>query len=501
MENPNILQVPPRSPCLVNPPVMGHTINHRFTTAIKLMATCDLCQKQVFLGLKCTECKYRCHKDCKPNVPPSCGLPKELVNEFIRTTLSHPTPPPSTGNTSPSSSWRGGRKHNHNPDSSSPGSSCNSSSPSSPAPFSSQYSGGSSTSGGGTMSKTPLSATKMVSQFNFPEVTVTSQHGNNNTCTKTLHSSSSSGIDNNSSYEDICSTTPTQNESSTLNTLINSNCSNISTGTFQSTTSINSSATGYSDLSRRRMKTPVIVQMHTDLSDTHKSNDSDKTASQSGSTSASTDSDRTPVRLDSTEEGDSGNWHRQNSTSMKEWDIPYTDLNFQEEIGKGRFGTVHRAHWHGDVAVKILNENYLNDERNLESFRLEVANFRKTRHENLVLFMGACMNPPNLAIVTSLCKGKTLYTMIHIHNEKFALNKITIIAQQICQGMGYLHARGISHKNLRTKNIFLENGKVIITDFGLFSSIKLQYCDLGLGIPYGWLCYLSPELIRSLTPY
>lgn len=233
MENPNILQVPPRSPCLVNPPVMGHTINHRFTTAIKLMATCDLCQKQVFLGLKCTECKYRCHKDCKPNVPPSCGLPKELVNEFIRTTLSHPTPPPSTGNTSPSSSWRGGRKHNHNPDSSSPGSSCNSSSPSSPAPFSSQYSGGSSTSGGGTMSKTPLSATKMVSQFNFPEVTVTSQHGNNNTCTKTLHSSSSSGIDNNSSYEDICSTTPTQNESSTLNTLINSNCSNISTGTFQ----------------------------------------------------------------------------------------------------------------------------------------------------------------------------------------------------------------------------------------------------------------------------
>lgn len=231
--NPNVLQVP-RSPCtpLVNPPVMGHTINHRFTTAIKLMATCDLCQKQVFLGLKCTECKYRCHKDCRPHVPPSCGLPKEFVDEFIKT-LSHPTPPSSTGNTSPStSSWRGRKLNHNNPDSSSPGSSCNSSSPSSPAPFSSQYSGGSSTSGGGTMSKTPLSATKTVSQFNFPEVTVTNQHGNSTACTKTLHSSSSSGIDNNSSVEDICST-PTQNESSTLNTLINSNCSNISAGTIQ----------------------------------------------------------------------------------------------------------------------------------------------------------------------------------------------------------------------------------------------------------------------------
>lgn len=39
--------------------------------------------------------------------------------------------------------------------------------------------------------------------------------------------------------------------------------------------------------------------------------------------------------------------------------------------------------------------------------------------------------------------------------------------------MGYLHARGIVHKDLKSKNIFLENGKVVITDFGLFSVTKL----------------------------
>ena len=48
----------------------------------------------------------------------------------------------------------------------------------------------------------------------------------------------------------------------------------------------------------------------------------------------------------------------------------------------------------------------MEDEATLEAFRLDVATFRKTRHENVTLFMGACMNPPKLAIVTSLCKGE-----------------------------------------------------------------------------------------------
>ncbi len=51
-------------------------------------------------------------------------------------------------------------------------------------------------------------------------------------------------------------------------------------------------------------------------------------------------------------------------------------------------------------------ENTDDAEATLEAFRLDVSTFKKTRHENLLLFMGACMNPPKLAIVTSLCKGK-----------------------------------------------------------------------------------------------
>ncbi|CAD6995865.1 kinase suppressor of Ras 2 [Ceratitis capitata] len=542
--NPNNLQVP-RSPGTL-PLGMGHTISHRFAKVFQVMSTCDLCQKQMFFGLKCRECKYRCHKDCEPNVPPSCGLPSGFVDEFKKTFNDHvgfsSLQHTQTGaNTSPV--LRPQR------DSSSPGSSCNSSSPSSPALFNLQQqhstshpgnvfipssgnmmssSGGGSSSTSSNMLSTPSSFHKQSSQFNFPDVTITSNCNQAiGGTTQTLYSSQNSGMESTSGelislqqsdYQDsnnsISSSTNKSNhgsESLSYSTVVtcvgsyhsSSNSSTVIASTNSTVHSISSSIVSSTGSFYPRKLSSAGVDKRdpfTELADTHKSNDSDKTVSLSGSTSASTDSDRTPIRLDSTEDGDSGNWPRQNSLSLKEWDIPYSDLLLLESIGKGRFGTVHRALWHGDVAVKLLKEDYLDDEHMLEAFKLEVANFKKTRHENLVLFMGACMNPPHLAIVTSLCKGNTLYTYIHVRRDKFTINRTTLVAQQISQGMGYLHARGIHHKDLRTKNIFLENGKVIITDFGLFSSTKLLYCEMGLGVPNGWLCYLGPELMRALLP-
>lgn len=36
------------------------------------------------------------------------------------------------------------------------------------------------------------------------------------------------------------------------------------------------------------------------------------------------------------------------------------------------------------------------------------------------------------------------------------------------QGMSYLHAKGIVHKDLKSKNVFYDTNRVVITDFGLF---------------------------------
>ncbi|XP_063395832.1 kinase suppressor of Ras 2-like isoform X1 [Mytilus trossulus] len=216
-----------------------------------------------------------------------------------------------------------------------------------------------------------------------------------------------------------------------------------------------------------------------------------------------------PERVNSVDSQDDplgGNLWRQNSLSvtLKEWDIPYEQLVIEESIGTGRFGIVYKGHWHGKVAIKMLHmDSDTDNQAQLSAFKQEVAMLKKTRHDNLILFMGACMKPPHLAIVTSYCSGQTLYAYVRSTKEKVQMNKAILVASQIAQGMGYLHARGIIHKDLKSKNIFLENGKVVITDFGLFNVTRLCHGNRKgewLNISPGWLCYLAPEVIRQLQP-
>jgi len=269
-----------------------------------------------------------------------------------------------------------------------------------------------------------------------------------------------------------------------------------------------------------------VAPISSPILDSIKSYDSDKTlsgSSGSGTTAVGrSDSQDSRVSYEDPSWG-GGNHNRHHSISYREWDIPYEEIAIGAKIGSGRFSTVHKGSWRGDVAVKLLHEGEnVEDEATLEAFRKEVATFRKTRHENLILFMGQsrCSDPPRLAIVTSLCKGNTLYTTLHLRRDKFSMSKIVIIAQQITNGMGYLHDKGIVHKDLKSKNVFLENGRAIITDFGLVN-VARKLCSTGsikgkgkdsakkftfdeqqhrecMSIPKGWLCYLAPEIMQNL---
>ena len=92
-------------------------------------------------------------------------------------------------------------------------------------------------------------------------------------------------------------------------------------------------------------------------------------------------------------------------------------------------------------------------------FKNELLNYKKTRHDNVELFLGACLMLPNLAIVTRNYRGWRLD--VHIRDNSPSLDHARMIAEHIGQGLGYLHSRGIVHRDLRPANVMFDQaGKV-----------------------------------------
>ncbi|XP_074049646.1 serine/threonine-protein kinase B-raf isoform X1 [Macrotis lagotis] len=188
--------------------------------------------------------------------------------------------------------------------------------------------------------------------------------------------------------------------------------------------------------------------------------------------------------------------------SSDDWEIPDGQITVGQRIGSGSFGTVYKGKWHGDVAVKMLNVTAPTPQQ-LQAFKNEVGVLRKTRHVNILLFMGYSTKP-QLAIVTQWCEGSSLYHHLHIIETKFEMIKLIDIARQTAQGMDYLHAKSIIHRDLKSNNIFLhEDLTVKIGDFGLATvksrwSGSHQFEQLS-----GSILWMAPEVIRmqDKNPY
>nr|4XV1_A Chain A, Serine/threonine-protein kinase B-raf [Homo sapiens]4XV1_B Chain B, Serine/threonine-protein kinase B-raf [Homo sapiens]4XV2_A Chain A, Serine/threonine-protein kinase B-raf [Homo sapiens]4XV2_B Chain B, Serine/threonine-protein kinase B-raf [Homo sapiens]4XV3_A Chain A, Serine/threonine-protein kinase B-raf [Homo sapiens]4XV3_B Chain B, Serine/threonine-protein kinase B-raf [Homo sapiens] len=194
--------------------------------------------------------------------------------------------------------------------------------------------------------------------------------------------------------------------------------------------------------------------------------------------------------------------HHGSRDAADDWEIPDGQITVGQRIGSGSFGTVYKGKWHGDVAVKMLNVTAPTPQQ-LQAFKNEVGVLRKTRHVNILLFMGYSTKP-QLAIVTQWCEGSSLYHHLHASETKFEMKKLIDIARQTARGMDYLHAKSIIHRDLKSNNIFLhEDNTVKIGDFGLATeksrwSGSHQFEQLS-----GSILWMAPEVIRmqDSNPY
>ncbi|XP_062194397.1 serine/threonine-protein kinase CTR1 isoform X2 [Phragmites australis] len=180
--------------------------------------------------------------------------------------------------------------------------------------------------------------------------------------------------------------------------------------------------------------------------------------------------------------------------------IPWNELVLKEKIGAGSFGTVHRADWHGsDVAVKILMEQDFHPER-FREFMREVAIMKSLRHPNIVLFMGAVTEPPNLSIVTEYLSRGSLYKLLHRSGAKEVLDERRRLnmAFDVAKGMNYLHRRNppIVHRDLKSPNLLVDKKYTVkVCDFGL-SRLKANTFLSSKSLA-GTPEWMAPEVLRD----
>ncbi|XP_033745987.1 serine/threonine-protein kinase B-raf-like isoform X4 [Pecten maximus] len=233
---------------------------------------------------------------------------------------------------------------------------------------------------------------------------------------------------------------------------------------------------------------PIIRVNHSTHSPPNSTPDSPTNSGAHHQKSSSTDVDRRIRR------------HRRDSN--EDWEIPAEDIQMGPRIGSGSFGTVYRGYYHGHVAIKRLNVTDPTPQQ-LKAFKNEVAVLRKTSHMNILLFSG-WTSRPQLAIITQWCEGSSLYKHLHITENRFEMVTLMEISRQTSQGMDYLHAKSIIHRDLKTNNIFLtDNLTVKIGDFGL-ATVKTRWSGSHqFQQPTGSILWMAPEVIRmkEANPY
>ena len=114
---------------------------------------------------------------------------------------------------------------------------------------------------------------------------------------------------------------------------------------------------------------------------------------------------------------------------VDEWNIPYENIRILERVGCGPVGEVYRGNWHGEVAIKRFNLLDATPEQ-IGRFKEEVSILKKTRHENLALFMGASLTVPNLAIVTRyicVCVSACVCVCVCAYCQNYNTRVYTII--------------------------------------------------------------------------
>lgn len=175
--------------------------------------------------------------------------------------------------------------------------------------------------------------------------------------------------------------------------------------------------------------------------------------------------------------------------------VRYEDFKLVMLLGRGTFGKVYLAELNATkqlYAIKAIRKDVLIEYNQVQNTKLEKDILFTCDHPNLVGMDYLFQSATRLYFVMPFIKGGELYKVFK-SRKRFTEDVVRFYAAQIALAVGYLHSKGIMHRDLKLENVLVdENGYLKIIDYGLAKTLKeAQLSKTFCGTPE----YLAPEMV------
>lgn len=150
------------------------------------------------------------------------------------------------------------------------------------------------------------------------------------------------------------------------------------------------------------------------------------------------------------------------------------------------------------VAVKLLKPQLASDSTLAERFRREAVAAANLNHFNIVTAYDAIeYDEGRQALIMEFIEGKSLRELLDT-NTQLGSNLVRHIGVSVCAALEAAHKKGIIHRDIKPGNILMtEEGRVMITDFGI-AKVLGEGSDLtSENIMMGTAKYLAPEQVKG----